>query len=181
MSPKGDIRFLLRARQRASCPWEGLPPAWPIFNSQNAPKHKPAPLLPRTALAIPCTPPFRLQKPPTVFIFWVRRDADPPTNNPRGSAPGAPGRAFLRHGPFSIHKKPQKPLPTTALLPQHPPIPTAARTRFITRSETSRAFSAPSASTRSTKAISPKISSRLTRKGAKYSQIPTKRRFFRSP
>ena len=36
MSPKGDIRFLLRARQRASCPWEGLPPAWPIFNSQKA-------------------------------------------------------------------------------------------------------------------------------------------------
>jgi hypothetical protein len=105
MLPKGGIRFLLPARQRASCPWEGLPPAWPIFNSQNAPKHKPAPLLPRSALAIPCTPPFRLQKPPTVFIFfWVTRDADPPTNNPRDSAPRAPGRAFLRHGPFSIHK-----------------------------------------------------------------------------
>ena len=69
MPPKGGIRFLLRARQRASCTWEGLPPAWPIFNSQNAPKHKPAAVLPRTALAIPCTPPFRLQKPTTAFIF----------------------------------------------------------------------------------------------------------------
>ena len=47
MSPKGDIRFLLRARQRASCPWEGLPPAWPIFNSQKAAettfRHRPPP------------------------------------------------------------------------------------------------------------------------------------------
>ena len=38
MLPKGGIRFLLRARQRASCTWEGIPPAWPIFNSQNAAK-----------------------------------------------------------------------------------------------------------------------------------------------
>ena len=181
MPPQGGIRFLLRARQPASCLWDGRPPAWPIFNSQNAPKHKPAPLLPRTALAIPCTPPFRLQKPPTVFIFWVRRDADPPTNNPRGSAPRAPGRAFLRHSPFLIQKKPQKPLSATALLPQRSPIPTAARTRFMTRSDTSRAFPAPSARTRSTRPTSARISSRRTRKGAKYSQIPTKRRFFRSP
>ena len=181
MPPKGGIRFLLPARQRASCPWEGLPPAWPIFNSQNAPKHKPAPVLPRTALAIPCTPPFRLQKPPTVFIFWVMRDADPPKNQPRGSAPRAPGRAVLRHGPFSIHKKPQKPLSATARPPQHSPIPTAARTRFMTRSDTSRAFPAPSARTRSTSPASAKISSRRTRKGAKYSQIPAKSCFFKSP
>ena len=113
--------------------------------------------------------------------FWVRRDADPPTKFPRGSAPRAHGRALLRHGPFSIHKKPHKPLSATALIPQHSPIPTAARTRFMTRSETSRAFAAPSARTRSTSPTSAKISSRLTRKGAKYSQIPTKRRFFKSP
>ena len=140
------------------------------------------PLLPRTALTIPCTPPFRLQKPPTVFNFWVRRDADPPKNQPRGSAPRAPGRAFLRHGPFSIHKKPQKSLSATALLPsQRSPIPTAARTRFMTRSDTSRAFPAPSARTRSTRPASAKISSRRTRKGAKYSQIPAKSCFFKSP
>ena len=39
MPPKGGIRFLLPARQRASFPWEGLPPAWPIFNSQKAADH----------------------------------------------------------------------------------------------------------------------------------------------
>jgi hypothetical protein len=43
------------ARQRASCPWEGPPPAWPIFHSPKAADHfTPAPF----SFSTPQSPPL---------------------------------------------------------------------------------------------------------------------------